>query len=1325
MGFPPASAPWEVAGPASAGSVDPVPVLPDTAVGRRGPVRPQCVAFCYLPVVASLNVCLFGGFQLQSKGVTLPPIASKSGRSLLAYVLTRRERAQTRELLIGRLWPDLEEAKARRRLSQSLWHVQNVLGPVAGPEPVLLATPSTIRFNPRSDTWIDVAEFEERLAAASGVVTQSEELEHLRRVVELYRGDFMAGFYDDWVVDQQGPLREDYVGALERLARACKSLGAYEEALGYAHQIVVQNPLHEPAHREVMRLSYLLGRHNEALFQFERLTTLLLDEMDTVPSPETTALQEEIFAAREKGDRPFTPIPATPLFEPGQPLELVGRADERAGVVGRIERLLAAEGGVLLVEGQSGVGKTHFLKQAAEDANWRGVGVLWGECDQGMRRPYEAVRNALDRALTPLRVSQLEESVEEVWLAEASRVVPRLAALLPAMERPPPLKPEEEPDRMRQALIRVFSALAAAIPQAYFIDDVQWADAETLDLLVRLAEVATGAGILLCVSFRGDEARGREECWEVLSTLDLLPGGERIGLAALDVEETAELARRATNRAVASDFAEGLHLETGGNPLFVLETLRAMHEQDTLDDMSGRRFGVRVAAPDLPLAPGVSRVISRRLDAAGPGVRVVLEAAAILGGDVDPAALEAISGRSRAEVLTALDETIRRRLLAEVDRGFRFSHEQIQRVVYAGFDDERKVELHRLAGEWLEANSPERVEDLAHHFFAARVPEPAVRYLRQAAAGAEDVYGYASAAVHYARAVELAEPAGLSDDERYELLVSYEQVLDVLGRREEQEATIDAMAAIAGEEGPRVAEVLRRRAWLLANTSRYDEAEKYALEALDASSEAERADALVALGMTLNMAGRHRDAVEHLEAAIEAAVSPSQATTATHALGVALSELQLYERAQHMLNEALAGYDAVGDRRRRAEVLNVLGIIATELAMHEAAADVLTRGAGDSRDIGYVRGVATNSANLANVRRFAGRLGEALELYDEAAAAFASVGDRRGEALLRANRASLNITYLGDDASALADAEAALRHFRDSGHGWGEAQCYDQLGEIALRKGRLDESRRLLTRGREAAAASGHRWLEVNLLRNLALLEIASENPESALAFVRTALATCNELDLRDAAVFFTALHGFALLKANRVADAFLETREATLRLHTGVDQAHLVHYWHHEAATAAGERAEAEQAIRAAHAELMRTLDGVTPEQRQRALAAVPEHRAILGAFETVEPTVRVVRLPGVDVPTGRPLTEADHVEVVWSVSHPDDFSVDGGPERRRRRLLRLVHEAREQDAVPTIDHLVEAVGASIATVRRDLQRLRAQGHDVRTRGSRNLPKR
>ncbi len=1266
-------------------------------------------------MVARLHVYLLGGFQLQSKGAALPPIASRTGRSLLAYLLTHRERAHTRDLLVGKLWPDTEETKARRRLSQSLWHIQSVLAPIAGAEPFILTEPATIRFNTRSDAWIDVAEYEEQIALAKSS-PPSAELDALRRAVELYRGDFMAGYYDEWAYQYQGPLRDDFVAALSKLTRMCKARGGYEEALGYAHQMVVQDPFREASHREIMRLSFLLGRYNEALQQYDRLSTLMQDELGVGPDPQSEALRREILDAREKGDRPFTPTPTSPLFEPGLAVDLVGREDERAGMIHRIERVLDGEGGVVLVEGESGVGKTHFLRQAADDANWRGVGIIWGESDPDMRRPYEALRNGLERVLSPLRASQLEETVEEVWLAQVSRVVPRLAELLPDLRRPPPLKPEEEPDRMREAFIRVFRSLAGVTPQAYFVDDIQWADEETLAVLVRLADVAREAGILLCLGYRSQEARERAVSWDAIRRLDTSARAERTALRALDLDETAELVHRATGRVVTDDFAEGLHYETGGNPLFVLETLRAMHEQDALDDLSRARLGT--LGPELPLSPGVAQVIGRRVESAGPGVRPVLDAAAVYGPSADPAALVAVTGRSRAEVLTALDEAVRRRLLAEEERGFRFSHEQIQRVVYSQIEGERRVELHGRAGGYVEERAPGRVEDLAHHYAEAGEPEKAAGYLRLAAAAVLDVYAYDAGARHLERALAFADAAGWSADERYATLADYEEVLDVLGRRDEQEAVLDSMAELAGEAAPRVAEVLRRRAWFLANTSRFDEAEKYALEALEASPADERADALIALGMTLNLAGRQQEAVPLLEEAVACAGTDRQSASVAYALGSALSELAEYERAGAELEKALLAYRDLGDRRMATEVLNVLGAIAHESAASDAG-EYHAQGIEEAQAIGYVRGVAVNCANLANVRRFAGLIEDARRLMARAAAGFAGIGDRRAEALLLVNRASLSHTYFGDDDSARNDAEVALELFRASGHGWGEAHCYDVLGGIAVREGNARRARDYYERGREAARTSGHRWLEANLLQALALLELEAGDAPAAMEHAEEAEAICEALDLRDASIVVRAIRARCLLALGRKVEALGLLRQSVGQLHDGVDQRYRVSYWHFVVAAAAGHDDEARIALDDAHRRLQAMLDRLPDGERTPAAERVPLHAEITEAWARTQPTQAVVQLPASGVPTGRPLRPDDYRNIEWTIHHPDDQSM-AGADRRRRRLLRLLSEADEQGGSPTVEHLADALGASVATIRRDLKRLRSDGHDVRTRGAR-----
>ncbi len=96
-------------------------------------------------------------------------------------------------------------------------------------------------------------------------------------------------------------------------------------------------------------------------------------------------------------------------------------------------------------------------------------------------------------------------------------------------------------------------------------------------------------------------------------------------------------------------------------------------------------------------------------------------------------------------------------------------------------------------------------------------------------------------------------------------------------------------------------------------------------------------------------------------------------------------------------------------------------------------------------------------------------------------------------------------------------------------------------------------------------------------------------------------------------------------------------------------------------------------------------------------------------------------VLLPTSEAPIGRTLSADDHVEVTWTVHHPDDNLVEDRKERRRARLLRLVEEAEAQDAAPTIDHLATALGASSATVRRDIAELRKAGTTVNTRGHRS----
>lgn len=266
-----------------------------------------------------LQAYLFGGFNLESDGHPLPTIPSLAARSLLAYLLTYRQRSHTRTLLVGLFWPDLPEATARRRLSHALWEIRRTLGSLSADQPCLLTGHESVRFNLALPHWIDVAEFEQALA----VPAESLRPDAGQSAVTLYRGDFLAGFYEDWVLLERERLRDQYLAALSQLVERSKGQGRYETALGYAAQLARYDPLREEAHREVMRLYFLLNRPREALQQYLLCRDLLLEELGSEPGAATTRLFQEIqqrLALEPAGiAEPTSRLQGRPLFKAAAP----------------------------------------------------------------------------------------------------------------------------------------------------------------------------------------------------------------------------------------------------------------------------------------------------------------------------------------------------------------------------------------------------------------------------------------------------------------------------------------------------------------------------------------------------------------------------------------------------------------------------------------------------------------------------------------------------------------------------------------------------------------------------------------------------------------------------------------------------------------------------------------------------------------------------------------------------------------------------------------------------------------------------------------------
>ena len=1275
-----------------------------------------------------LRIHLFGGFLLERGEWALAPIASRAGRSLFAYLVIHRDRPLQRDYVAGTFWPDLPESRARRRLSHTLWQIQDVVNTDSAS--YLDVTTDTLAFDASSPIWLDVDEFDRVMASGDGserLRGDGPDASRLRSAVELYRGDFLAGYFDDWVLVEQDLYRQKYLTALRRLVDATKAEGGYDEALSLARRLTHHDPLSEEAHQEVMRLSFLLGRTNDAIEQFERCRSVLEEELGAEPSAPTVEIYQKILRQRRAGIRPLIDEQRSSLLERRADSPFVGRDEERRLVVDSLERVLTGSGGVVLIEGEPGVGKTRLTEEMAEDARWRGFEVTWGSCTPGALRPFAPLIEVLE-SLSPLRVEQLSEQVAPIWLGEAIRLAPGLGADHPSGTSAAQLRPAEASTRMKDALVHTLGALGKIAPHLIVIDDVQWADQDTLSVLTQIGPRLAESRVLLMPIYRSEEARGDAEVWDVLRDLDRAAGLGRVVLSPLSVFELDEMVRRILGvTRLDPGVAAQLHRQTGGNVLFTLETLLAMRDRGLF---SGSNDPVRVLEQELethsiPLAPRVRSVIESRMSLLGEEVVTVYELAAVCGDRIDLPLLEATTDLSKASVLAAVDELLYRGLIRDDGLGrYRLAHDQVRQVVYESIAPRRRTDLHTAVAETLAVIDSENVEAIGHHFREGGDAPRATSFLWKAGQRAVGLNAYATARHYLHSACQTAGDAGLADLDRYELLGQLEDVLNVLGARSDQHAVIAEMSELVESLPALRGDLERRRAWLQAQEGELRSAESSARHSVaferSGADGSGLANSLVALGTIQRWSGRAPEAVPSLQEAVSVADDDPQTAIALTELASTLVEVQQADDALENLARADRIYDALDDLRGRAEVAGIEARALHQRGNRDPAAARYQAAIELCRRIGYRHGEGVNLTNLANLHQLLGGVAESLEEYDMAARIFDELGNRRGEAMVLANSASARHHLLGEDQRARIDAMKAMNHFSDIGDRARQAQCQEIVAGITARDGDRVGAISILQESLAALVTPADVGLRGQHLRSLALVQIDHGDLPSAHATLDEAERLCSEAGLDDLAIELLSIRGLALLEEDDRPSALALVRQSVSALTPGVERAYLIHHRHALAAEACDEQDEARVASLEADALLREALAGLTASSFHRAVQLVPVHRDIVSAATRFAPHVIEVLLPRSEAPTGTPLADADLKPVSWTVDHPDDDRVISPIDRRRQRLLRLIRETQDAGVVASTSDLARALATSASTVRRDLTALRAEGHIVSTRGQR-----
>ncbi len=734
-----------------------------------------------------LSVSLLGDFQIEHDGAPVGDIDTPRLQALLAYLLLHRGAPQSRAHLAFLFWPDTTEAQARTNLRNLLHHLRRTL-PDA--DLYLDARVQTLQWRSDAPLALDVADLNAALARAEQAPQISDSAavrEALERAVSLYTGDLLPSCYDDWIIPQREGLRQAYLSALERLARMQEEQRDYQAAIRNAQRLLRHDPLHEATYRRLIRLHALDGDRAGALRVYHTCATVLRRELDIEPGAATREAYEQLLGPES---RPSPTPAATTAFS-----ALVGRATEWAQM---LQAWRAVVGGgephVVMLSGEAGIGKTRLVEELLQWAARQGIASASARC-------YVAEGELAYAPVTAwLRARPLPQ-LEDVWLAELVRLLPEVLAERPELPRPVALTEAWQRQRLFEALSR--AVLGTCQPLLLAIDDLQWCDRDTLEWLHFLLRFDRKARLLIIGAYRPEEICEGHPLLSSLQALRLQGQVTEVDLGPLDETATRTLATQVAGVEINAGTAQRLYRETEGNPLFVVETVRA-GLQSAEQELRGSRAQTLPddsLKGDAGLPPKVRSVLAARLAQVSPASRELAELAAAIGREFSFKLLAKASGRDEDTLVRGLDELWQRRIVREHGAdAYDFSHDKLREVAYSSMSAARRRLLHRHAAQALEMLHAAEVDPVSHqvaaHYERAGLPEQAVPYYLRAAEVARQVYANEEAIALLQRGLALFEDDGPSaggGERSYEVAAHlWEELGDVLELKAQHEEALQA-----------------------------------------------------------------------------------------------------------------------------------------------------------------------------------------------------------------------------------------------------------------------------------------------------------------------------------------------------------------------------------------------------------------------------------------------------------------------------------------------------------------------------------------------------
>ena len=800
---------------------------------------------------ATIRIYTLGQFRLERRSspsdtewhtVTESVWQHQRVRALLGCLLTYPGRKLGREQIMDYLWSDLDFEMAASRLDRSVYSLRQLFEPARGKvatSPLLLTEREVLVLADQSLVWVDADAFDHLLTQAHDSSDPGEKEKLLEEAVLLYGGDFLPEAQKvEWTRPRRESLLRSWIGLLLELSDLRSERESFSASIEPLDKLLSVDPANEAAVQRLMLRLGILGRRGEALRAYRKLASVLQQEYNIAPLPDTRAIYEKVRGGQSPTDdssktgprvslqpasqaAPRTDAPATIQIGRSHQSPLVGRQQELSllrDLVTTTEQaakfklpgakktsMLALDTQrrpqCILLMGEVGIGKTRLAEEVSRDAKKRNWAVAWSRVyAQEGSIPYRLWTEVLRKAMEQGAWQRQEVSKRSLVFQPLSTLLPDvLQPLLVPIAFSSALPPEQEQLRLWEAACELLKLISESTPLLIALDDLQWADASSCELLAYLSRRVQGYPIVIVGTCRENELAASHPLRSLLTDLQREHSVECVSLEPLTDEQIDALI---SSIKVPQPLVKRIRSRAAGNPFFAEELARTIATPDELAQNASSTTGQNdvtssttaqngvgtqfIASGDLSTADGtyqlpetISAVLELRLSRLTAPCQRLLSKAAVLGGSFEfniISAMEAMTpGSDEDTVLDLLEEALKSGMLTEQGTGTRITYEFWHPLLVAHLYDKlsaaRRASLHRRAAEILlrvyKGREEEEAATITYHLVGGGADEAVVaKYAEMAANRANLLSAYPDAEYHYRIAIE---NLGKSSDDRLHL----------------------------------------------------------------------------------------------------------------------------------------------------------------------------------------------------------------------------------------------------------------------------------------------------------------------------------------------------------------------------------------------------------------------------------------------------------------------------------------------------------------------------------------------------------------------------